>query len=148
MPSTLRALLTTLMLVSLAACGGGEEDDSSELAPASSLAGTWYSAAVKTSYTFNGTGYSGTGTVRTRSNDGGSCQITDINYSVNTSAGTVTYTITRAAMTGNSAYNYDSAVSGFPAGTNRGPFTERYTASNNSVTIGNGTYTAGSMACS
>lgn len=140
--STGRALclsLAVLALAGAAGCGGGEEDSG----PANPLVGTWYSGAVDTSWTFQGTSSSasGYGEVRTRSIDGGSCQITEIDYTVDSSANTVTYTITRARMTGNSDYNYDSGS------ISEGPYRESFSLSGSSLTIGNGTYSPGSSAC-
>ena len=129
----------------LAACGGGEEDSG----PANPLVGTWYSSSLDTSWQFAGssTSSSGSGEIHTRSYDGGSCQMTAVDYTVDASAKTVTYTITRAWMTGDSDYNYDSNVSGFPAGTNLGPFTESFSVSGNTLSIGSGTYASGGQAC-
>ena len=145
---TLLAVAACTSLLFVTGCGGGGDDSEDSFSSSSNpLSGTWYASSIMTSWTFDGTGSTGTGTLRTRSYDGGSCQITDISYSVNAGSDTVTYTITRAAMTGNSGYNYDSATSGFPAGTNRGPFTESYSVSGSSLKIGNGTYSPGSKAC-
>lgn len=131
--------LAVLALAGTAGCGGGED-----AGPANPLAGTWYSSSLTTSWTFSGgsSSASGSGEIRTLSFDGGSCLISDISYTVDTSSSSVTYTITRQQMTGNSDYNYDSGT------ISEGPYRESYSVSGNSATIGNGTYSAGSDACS
>lgn len=136
--------LAALAIATAAGCGGAEDSG-----PANPLVGTWYSSGVDTSWTFVGSSSSasGDGEIRTRGYDGVACQITGISYTVDASANTVTYTITRAAMTGAGDYNYDSDVSGFPPGSNLGPFRESYSLSGSSLTIGAGTYSPGSEPC-
>jgi ABC-type glycerol-3-phosphate transport system substrate-binding protein len=138
MPSLTRILTLSLSVLALSACGGGESDDSSS-SSSSSITGTWYSSSTKASWTF----YSDrTGTLRQKASDGsGACRITDLTYSY--SNGKVSYSITRAAMTGSSGYDYDEDIS--PA---KGPYTESISVSGSSVTIGGATYSKGSMACS
>ena len=132
--------------LSLAACGGTEDDSPSSSSSGSSndynaLSGTWYSASLGASWSFSpDPSRVSTGQLRQRSSDGGSCQITYIEYTVNSTNKTITYYGTRYAMTGNSDYNYDRTEL-------RGPYTTTF-ASTAAASHGNGTYSqASSRAC-
>jgi ABC-type glycerol-3-phosphate transport system substrate-binding protein len=132
-----RLLIITLASLSLSACGGSEEDGSSAAA-ASALTGTWYSASLLTSWTFYS---SGTGQLRTKSYDGTSCQITDIEFTVNSAGNTITYYGTRYQQLSNPANytDYNQTV-------RKGPYSTSYSLSGNSIAIGNGSYTKRSAA--
>lgn len=149
MHKRLNIVLAALTL-SIAACGGGGDDDSpsstgsSSSSDYSALSGTWTSSALGASWTFNPDPQRvSTGVLRQRSTDGGSCQITYIEFTVDASSKTITYYGTRYVMTGNSGYNYDEKVV-------KGPYSTGYVLSGGSVTIGNGTYSksSGSGICS
>lgn len=125
--------LTSLILSStllLGGCGGGEEDEPS--GGSSALTGNWYSTSLRTSWTFSS---DRTGTIRTRSFDGTSCQITDIQFSVNGSNNVITYSGTRYQQKSTPARSDD-----YNERVTRGPFTASYTLSSGTLSIGNGSY--------
>lgn len=133
-----RLLFTAVVCATLTACGG--EDEASTSSGASALNGTWYSTSLRTSWTFNS---SGKGQLRTKSFDNVSCQITDIDFTVNGSSTSITYygTNYRQVSSPSRSDDYNSGT------VKRGPFSTSYTVSGNSVSIGNGTYARGSTAC-
>lgn len=117
------ALSATLLL---AACGGGDDSDdrSSE-----TLSGGWYSAQTLATWNF----LSGGGQLFQGSFDGTACRITVIEYTLDRTASTVTYTIRQAIGTGpGNAYNSGTISDG--------PYTERYSVRGNTATIGSATY--------
>lgn len=134
----LAASIPLILVLSLGACGGTEDEEKTS-GGASALTGTWYSPTVRTTWTFNS---GGTGQLRTKSFDGTSCQITDIEFTVNSANNAITYYGTRYQQRSNPARSDDYNVT-----TRRGPFTATYTLTGSSLSIGNGTYTRGSMTC-
>ena len=130
----LAALIPAVLVLSLGACGG-EEEEQKTTGGAAALTGTWYSPAIGTAWTFNS---SGTGQLRTKSFDGTSCQITDIEFTVNSANNAISYYGTRYQQKSNPARSDDYNVT-----TRRGPFSASYTLTGSSLSIGNGTYSAG-----
>jgi hypothetical protein len=133
-----RLLVCASMALALSACGGSTDDESSSTG-ASALTGTWYSPAVRTSWTFNS---DRTGTIRTSAYDGSSCQITAIEFTVNSAGNNVTYYGTRYQQKSTPAHfsDYNQTV-------RKGPYSAAYTLSGARLSIGNGTYSRGSAAC-
>ncbi|MEN9809112.1 MAG: hypothetical protein RLZZ488_679 [Pseudomonadota bacterium] len=97
----------------------------------SSLVGKWLSADGFHSWEFTET----TAIIRTKSSDtAGAQQISYLNYTNNGSS--ITYFITRAAVTGSGGSDYDN-----PVNPPKGPYTENYSLSDCKMSIGGKNYT-------
>ncbi|MEY3902879.1 MAG: hypothetical protein RL189_2185 [Pseudomonadota bacterium] len=97
----------------------------------SSLVGKWVSADGFHSWEFTET----TAIIRTKSSDtAGALQISYLNYTNNGSS--ITYFITRAAVTGSGGSDYDN-----PVNPPKGPYTENYSLSDCKMSIGGKNYT-------
>jgi len=133
--SCLISVVLSLTLL-LGACGGNG-DEGKAAGGSSALTGNWYSSSIRTSWTFNS---DSTGTIRTQSFDGTSCQITDIRFSVNATSNAITYYGTRYQQKSSPSRSddYDLAVT-------RGPYTATYTLTSGTLAIGNGRYSRSSI---
>ncbi len=129
------------LLALLTACAGEKKDASASASVSSaSLAGTWINARGTSSWSFDGSGTSGTGSYRTRSVDGKTCDIIYISYSnVNLSSGSFTYYSTGEEWVG----AYPVANTNVRSKT----YTSSVQVAGGKATIEGESYTKGNRAC-
>jgi len=143
MNTRLKLALGSVVLALLAGCGGAKDDEEDALTNLQHLWGYWYSPTTNVLWQFSSSaGQAGRyrGIMWQGSTDGSACRITYLDYSINDSASTVTYYVTRAVGTGtNNTYDSGSVY--------QGPYSAGYSVNGSSATIGTGTYSrsSGSM---